>query len=178
MQSPRRPVTQAEHDQVAELHAQGKTRNAIAEIMDRSGSTISSIAAQHDPPLSFERGPEVAAATEARRADLAALRAELAYKLAVDAEKLRAQMWEETTVYSFGGKENEYNEHTFPEAPAAEKRALMGTAGMAIDRSLKLSPADINGGGTDDAKSMLGKLAQGIAELAGQGDETPLEGER
>ncbi|MEU6057993.1 hypothetical protein [Streptomyces sp. NPDC047097] len=157
-----RPVTQADYDRVAELHAQGMGRNEIAGAMTRSPRTVSEIAEKLK--LSFERGPEVAAATAARKADLALRRAELAYKLIVDAEKLREQMWEETTVYSFGGKENSYNEHTFAEAPAAEKRALMGTAGMCIDRSLKLEPAGA-AGGTEDAKSMLGKLAAGISAL-------------
>ncbi|MGQ4338058.1 helix-turn-helix domain-containing protein [[Kitasatospora] papulosa] len=170
MQSPRRPVTQADRDQVAALHAEGKTRNDIAEILDRSGSTISRIAERHDPPLVFERAPEVAAATEARRIDLAALRTELAYQLALDAEKLRAQMWEETTVYSFGGKDNSYNDHTFDEAPAAEKRALMGTAGMAIDRSLKLSPPEANDG-LAAAKSMLGSLGDALTQFVRAEDE-------
>ncbi|MFJ2110614.1 helix-turn-helix domain-containing protein [Streptomyces sp. NPDC087850] len=169
-----RRVTQADRDRVAELHAEGKTRNDIAEIMDRSGSTISRIAERLG--LSFERAPEVVAATEARKIDLAARRAELAFQLTVDAERLRSQMWEETTVYSFGGKANEYNEHTFDEAPAGEKRALMGAAGMAIDRSLKLEPIAVNGSGADDAKSMLGKLASGIAELANQPDEPEADG--
>jgi hypothetical protein len=156
---PGRPVTQEDRDRVAELHAEGKGRNDIADIMDRSGSTISRIAASFDPPLSFERGPEVAAATAARKSDLAALRAELAFNLTVDADKLRRQMWEETTVYSFGGKENTYEDHVFDEAPAAEKRALMGAAGMAIDRSLKLEPIE-QSSGLEGAKSMLGSLGE------------------
>lgn len=89
----------------------------------------------------------------------------LAEDLQEDAEKLRAQMWETTVVYSFGGKENSYEDHEFDEAPAAEKRALMATAGMAIDRSLKLAPVH-EADGADTERSMLGDLAAGIAALA------------
>jgi hypothetical protein len=174
MQSPRRPVTQEDRDRVAELHAEGKSRNDIADILDRSGSTVSRIAADFDPPLTFERGPEVAAATAARQADLAALRAELAYQLTVDAERLRAQMWQPTTVYAFGGKDNEYNDHTFDEAPAAEKRALMGTAGMAIDRSLKLAPPE-GSDGLGAAKSMLSSLGEALTEFSRSQDEADTE---
>ncbi|MFB7399774.1 helix-turn-helix domain-containing protein [Streptomyces rubiginosohelvolus] len=152
------PVTDQERETVRQLHAEGLGRNAIAKQLKRSGRTISEIAGELG--LSFARAAEVRAATEVRQADLAALRAQLALDLTQDAMKLRAQMWEQTTVYSFGGKENSYNDHTFDEAPAAEKRALMGTAGMAIDRSLKLSPpeSDTEGLAAVDAwlKGMMG----------------------
>ncbi|MFJ9037981.1 hypothetical protein ACIRF8_15480 [Streptomyces sp. NPDC102406] len=116
--------------------------------------------------LDFDRS-KIAAATQARLADLAERRSLLAEALQDDAEKLRAQMWEPTTVYAFGGKENTFASEILDEAPAAEKRALMGTAGMAIDRSLKLAPAEASGG-ADDAKSMLGKLAEGIAAIVNE----------
>ncbi|WP_030847393.1 helix-turn-helix domain-containing protein [Streptomyces griseus] len=152
------PVTDEERARIRELHAEGKGRNAIAKELGRSGRTISEEAGKLG--LSFARAAEVRAATEVRQADLAALRTQLALDLTQDAMKLRAQMWERTTVYSFGGKENTYNDHTFDEAPAAEKRALMGTAGMAIDRSLKLSPpeSDTEGLAAVDAwlKGMMG----------------------
>jgi hypothetical protein len=152
------PVTDEEREEVRRLHGEGKGRNAIAKILKRSGKTISDIAA--DLGLTFARAAEVRAATEVRQADLAALRAQLALDLTYDAIRLRGQMWKPTVVYNFGGAENTYAQHTFPEAPASEKRALMSTVGVAIDRSLKLAPADtdVEGLAAVDAwlKGMMG----------------------
>lgn len=154
-----RPITDEDRDAIRRLHAQGLGRNAIAKELRRSGRTISNLAA--DMGLSFERGPEVAAATAARTADLAALRAQLALDLTYDAMKLRAQMWQPAKIWNFGGKDNTYEEMPVLEPPADAKRALMGTAGMAIDRSLKLSPpeTDQQGLAAVDAwlKGMLGE---------------------
>ena len=63
------PITDDEREQVRHLHAEDKTRNQIARAIKRSGSTVSKSAKDID--LSFERGSEVVAATEARRLDLA-----------------------------------------------------------------------------------------------------------
>ncbi|MFF2852678.1 hypothetical protein ACFVT5_41255 [Streptomyces sp. NPDC058001] len=155
-------MSQDRWDELRELHAQGKGRNAISREMGITNSVVSRTAAHLG--LEFDRS-KIAAATEARLADLAERRSLLAEDLIDDAEKLRAQMWEPTTVYAFGGKDNEYNEHVFDEAPAADKRALMGTAGMAIDRSLKLAPAE-ESSGLDAAKSMLSGLGEALSALA------------
>ncbi|MFE6955528.1 hypothetical protein [Streptomyces sp. NPDC057696] len=84
-----RPITETDRRAVRRHHAAGMTRNAIAKKIKRSPSTVSNLAAQMD--LSFERGPEVIAAIEARRIDLAARRAQ---DLHDDAEKLCVQLWE------------------------------------------------------------------------------------
>lgn len=74
-----RPITDGDRAAVRRLHSQGKGRNEIARAIKRPGSTVSKIAADMDPPLTFERGSEVVAATEARRIDLAARRLDLAH---------------------------------------------------------------------------------------------------
>ncbi|MFF1416558.1 helix-turn-helix domain-containing protein [Streptomyces sp. NPDC058280] len=152
------PVTDAERERVRQLHAEGKGRNQIAKELGRSGRTISEIAS--DLGISFARAGEVRAATEVRQADLASMRTELALKLTEDAMRLRERMWQPALVYNIGGKDNDYNDHLMPEAPADVKRALMATAGMAIDRSLKLSPpeSDTEGLAAVDAwlKGMMG----------------------
>lgn len=169
------PIPAELREQFRELHALGYGRNRLARELGIAPVQVSRGAEAMG--LTFDRA-KIQAATEARMADIAERRSILAEDLLADAEKLRAQMWQETTVYSFGGKDNTYEDHTFDEAPAAEKRALMSTAGMAIDRSLKLvPPTEQQGPGTDDAKSMLGKLARGIAELVEEPDEVLDEGE-
>ncbi|MFD3520421.1 helix-turn-helix domain-containing protein [Streptomyces sp. NPDC058653] len=164
-----RPITNADRDRVAELHSQGKSRNDIAEIMDRSGSTISKIAEKLG--LTFERGPEVASATAARQADLETRRQLLATRFIDIAEDSLDRIYRETTVFSFGGKNNDYNDHTFSEAPIADRVKLMTAAAIAVDKSLKLAPAETNAG-LDAAKSMLGSLGAALSEYVRAEDET------
>lgn len=70
------PITDADRAQVAALHSEGESRNAISRAMGRSASTVSKIA--RDLGLTFAGGARVAAATEARRSDAAARRELLA----------------------------------------------------------------------------------------------------
>lgn len=154
-------------DELRELHAQGYGRNRIAREMGVPPVMVSRTA--EFLGLTFDRS-RIEAATKARLADLAERRALLAEDLLSDAEKLRAQMWEPTVVYNFGGATNSYEEHEFPEAPAAEKRALMSTAATAIDRVLKLVPPEVSSD-LDGAKSMLGSLGEALARYSREEDE-------
>ncbi|MFM9368083.1 helix-turn-helix domain-containing protein [Streptomyces sp. Da 82-17] len=70
------PITDRDREQVRRLHAEGKSRNAIARAIGRSAATVSKIA--REAGLTFTGGARVAAATEARRADAAARREQLA----------------------------------------------------------------------------------------------------
>jgi hypothetical protein len=152
------PVTDEERDEIRRLHGEGKGRNEIAKALGRGGRTISVQAEKLG--LTFDRAAEVRAATEVRQADLASLRSKLAYDLTLSAMKVHQQMWEPAVVYSFGGKENTFNDHRFDEAPADVKRSLSTTLGVLIDRSLKLSPpeTDVEGLAAVDAwlKGMMG----------------------
>ncbi|MFH8403748.1 helix-turn-helix domain-containing protein [Streptomyces sp. NPDC018019] len=151
----REPITDADRDEVRRLHAAGNTRNQIAREIGRSGSTVSKIA--RDLNLSFERGPEVVAATEARRIDLAARRQQLAETLHQDAERLRAQLWEPCTIGAFGGKDNQWSEQALDRPQFSDQRQILAATSIAIDRSLRLAPAE-GGEGADQVRSMLGTL--------------------
>jgi len=134
------PIGPEDHDAVRRLHAEGKSRNAIAREIGRSGHTVSKIAAQLG--LSFERGEMIRAATEARIIDGRARRAALALALLEDAERLRQQLFAPMTAFNFGGKDNTYEEHEIPEPTLRDKRDLMNAVGIAIDRSVKLDAYD------------------------------------
>lgn len=159
-------------DELRELHTEGLGRNVIARRMKIAPAVVSRTAEHLG--LSFDRS-KIQAAADARRADLEERRSLLASRLLDIAEDSLERIYDETTVYSFGGKDNDYNEHTFDEAPVAERVKLMTAAAIAVDKSLKLVPPMTSSSGADDAKSMLGKLALGIAELAAQDDETPAD---
>ncbi|MFJ8727779.1 hypothetical protein [Streptomyces sp. NPDC093269] len=151
-------------DELRALHTRGLGRNAIAREMGVAPVMVSRTAEHLG--LTFDRS-QIQAATEARLADLAERRSLLAEDLIEDAEKLRAQLWMPAVVFAFGGKDNVYAEEPVKEPPPADKRALMATAATAIDRSLKLVPAE-ESNGADNERSMLDNLAAGIAALATQ----------
>lgn len=134
-----RPVDESDEEAVRSLHAEGLGRNEIARRLVRSGRTISVIAARLGLEFTTE-GTEKA--TRHRMAQLAEKRAILADALTDDALRLSAQLWEPTVVYSFGGKENDYNDEPVPEPPPADKRALMAAATAAAAQSLRLVPPE------------------------------------
>ncbi|MEU8821815.1 helix-turn-helix domain-containing protein [Actinoplanes sp. NPDC048796] len=158
MTGERRPVTDEDRQAVRELHAQGLSRNAISRRINRSGRTVSRLA--DELGLDFERA-QTAAATEAKKIDGRARRAALSLGLLDDAERLRQQLWQRALVFNFGGKENDYNEHTLDEPTFSDKAKIMQSVGIAVDRSLRLDEYDADPG-VDAAKSMLGALAAGL----------------
>ncbi|MGF0176704.1 helix-turn-helix domain-containing protein [Streptomyces sp. Marseille-Q5077] len=156
-----RPVDDRDREQVRRLHATGKSRNEIARAIKRSPSTVSKIAGQFDPPLTFDRAAEVETATRVRRADLAARRAELAVTLHDIAERELAKMTEPHLYFEWGGKDHTYAQKWQDEPTPADRRTMMATAGAALDRSLKLTPPRAEAG--ERSRSVIGRLLEGLA---------------
>jgi hypothetical protein len=167
--------TGVERAELRRLHAEGHSRNEIARRMGRGGRIISIHAA--DMGLSFNRAA-TAEATRVRKIDLEEKRVILAEALTDDALRLSAQVWEPATIHSFGGKDHTYNSRDIPEPLAADKRSLMAAAAAAAAQSVRLVPPTEDAGAAD-ARSMLGKLFQGLAEVAKEdrGSEEATDGE-
>lgn len=155
-----RPITDAERDRVAQLHAEGKSRNAIARLISRAPSTVSGIAAELH--LTFDRA-RTAEATRAKVVDAKARRAQLANDLLDDAQRLRRQMWKPCKAFNFGGKDNSYNEVQLDEPTFADKLKIMQAAGLAADKHVRLVELDADQG-IDDAKAMLADLAEALGQ--------------
>lgn len=109
-------------------------------------------------------------ATEARSVDLKARRQELAELLLQDAHRLRKQMWEPTTAFAFGGKDNTYAEREIPEPTFVDKKNILGAVGIAVDRVLKLNAVDT---GDDHAvtDSVVDRLVDGFKQIYRAGHE-------
>ncbi|MEU9002988.1 helix-turn-helix domain-containing protein [Streptomyces sp. NPDC048551] len=133
------PLNEAEINEIRRLHGQGLGRNEIARRIGRGTRTVSVYCARMN--LVFEN-TATEAATAARNAQLAEKRSILADSLTDDALRLSAQLWEPAVVYSFGGKDNTYEQQQVPEPPAADKRALMAAATAAAAQSLRLVPPE------------------------------------
>jgi hypothetical protein len=164
-----RPITDDDRRRVRELHAQDKSRNEIAREISRSPSTVSKIAAAFDPPLSFDRAPQVEAATRVRTADLAARRANLATALQDDAERLRAQLWQPTVYGEFAGKDGKWQQIHLDQPRFADQRQIIGATATAIQQSLRLAPVE-GGEGSEQVRSMLGALGDALTQAAGDPD--------
>lgn len=161
-----RPVTDEERQRVRELHAEGKGRNEIAEILKRGGRTISTIA--KDLGISFSRAAEVRAATEIRQADLAERRAAFAIRLQDVAERELEKLNQPHLYWDWGGKEHDFDTHLADEPTPADKRALMATVATAVDRSVKLVPPK-DEDSTGEVGSLLTNLFDKLRERHGDG---------
>jgi hypothetical protein len=166
-----RPVTDADRAEILRRHAAGESRNAIAKALGRSGETVSKAVAAAG--LSFERGPEVIAATTAKLTDLAAARVELAHKFHEVAVRELDGLTERTKYWDWGGAEHDYDVQWQDKPHAADRRSMIQAASTAAASSLKLVPP-VDDTGAEAAKSMLGALADGIRSYIGT-DDAPAE---
>lgn len=162
-----RQVTDTDEQRIADLHSRGYSRNAIARETGWSAGTVTAVCERLG--LSFDR-TSVKAATAARKADAAQLRAELELQLLEDAQHLRAQVWQEHKYVSYGGKDFVKRSWKQPEPTPVDKLKLMQAAGIALDRSLKISTLD-KSDEVDAARSMLGQLLEQLRLVAGDYDE-------
>jgi hypothetical protein len=122
--------------------------------------------------LSFPGKAQTATATVKREFDMAAARARLAQKMTANADKVLDSLDGPYLVYSFGGKDNTYEEHELVEAPISARREGQTIAAIAFDKLTKAMETDTSGVAT--AHSLLDTLAAGFAAAAAT-YQTPTE---
>jgi IS30 family transposase len=132
-------LTDAERQQIRDLHAAGHGCNDIARQLGRDRSTISRAAAAME--LTFDRA-QTRAATQARVDDTKHKRALLAEQLLDDALRLRTQLWEPALVYNFGGRDNTYAEHTIERPDFAGQEKILRAVSVAVDKHARLVELD------------------------------------
>ena len=151
----RNPVTDTDRQRILQLHAEGVSRNDIHRQTGRALGTVSRVVAAAG--LSFERAPEIAAATEAKRVDNAAKRAEAIGRLYAASGRLfdRLEAAEFTTVgYSREGNAIR-TELGRDEAPPADVRHLSATAVNMLQAAARLEEIDKTGRGAEVGKSIV-----------------------
>jgi transposase-like protein len=137
---------------IAQAIRDGGTRNAIARDHDVAQSTVSRIAEQEGLVDAFDRS-EIKRATEAKQADLAAQRAQLAQLLMEDAFRLRERMWQTqqvvvVTARKGGGSSAELVDI---ETSAGDFRNYLTAIGIAVDKIGVLTRDDSQGMAAVDA---------------------------
>lgn len=155
------PISPEQRQQVLDLHAQGLPRNEIARQAGISAGSVTNIC--RDAGLSFDRSA-TKQATAARSVDLAAGRLRLAEKMLAASESMLDTIDEPYLVYSFGGRDNDYNEHTLDSAPVEVKRNIITTAGITFDKLTRI--VEKSDTGLEQAAGVLDQIAEGFAAAA------------
>lgn len=152
----------------------GMSRNAIVRETGVSAGSVSTIVKSAGGSFG-ERTEKMAAVTKTRKVELADKRALLELELLNDALKLRAQVWKSTDYQqAVGGQSPEVLHWTMAEPIPADKLKLIQAAGIAIDKSLKISDA-AGDNGAEQAKSMLAGLAESLGAAWQAMKDTPEE---
>ncbi|MCZ4613318.1 hypothetical protein [Rhodococcus qingshengii] len=112
-----------------------------------------------------------AKAAEAKHIDNKARRAALEERLLIEADKVIDQMWAKTLVFSFGGKDNTYEEHTLKQPTYSDQKTIVQTAATALNAANKLH--EMNAG--HDATSTVSVLAEVHAAVIALANEHPEE---
>lgn len=156
-----------------DVRAKAGSTRAIAARHNVSDASVRKIAKDAGEVDAFSR-ETTEKATRARVADLAALRAEVSAKYLRKANELLDQMDDPHLVYSFGGKDNSYNEQVLERAPTGDLRNLMTASAVALDKHLKIVATETDAGAATGA-SMLSGIADALqvaAEALGE-DSSP-----
>ena len=150
-----RPVDAATRARAIELIKAGTPRNAVARECMIAPSSVTAIA--RDEGLTFERATMTASAVAARQADLKLRRVELIDELVSKAQDHIAALDRPFLAFNFGGKDNDYNEHTLDAPPTGDILNLHRAASLALKDARELIRDD-DDGGVAEAESMLMNL--------------------
>lgn len=112
-----KPLAAEKRERIVKLLAQDNppSHGAIAKKVGCAQSTVSKVAKAEGFDTAARDQSNLARAHEARRAYGAERRAERLVKLADRIDRIIERMAEPHVAFNFGGKDNDYNERTFPE---------------------------------------------------------------
>jgi AraC-like DNA-binding protein len=165
---PARRIDNTKRARILALHSEGLGCKAIAREAGVSPSTVSKVC--NEAGLTFDR-TKTMVATQALVADAKHRRAELAEHLLDDADRLRRQLWEPAKAFSFGGRDNTYNEVELDKPTFADQLKILQAVDVAARRHQALVEMDTDHGATE-AESVLDRLAESIAQaVAAQPEE-------
>ena len=153
---------------LADIEAGGRSARQIGKAHGVSDAAVRRIAKDAGLVDAWSRDKTVKA-THARVADNKAKRAQLQSDLLDDAQKLRARAWASYKIVVGGPEGAEVVELELP--PLPDVRAAYTSIGIIVDKdaAIERQAAD---SGADAAKSMLGRLFEGLASAV-SGPETP-----
>lgn len=164
-------ITDDERATILRLHGEGLSRNAIMREVGRSAGLVTNVV--KGAGLTFERAPEVAVATEAKRIDNAARRAALEDRFLTEANNMLDQLHKPVVVYNFGGKDNTYAEHELDRPDIGGQHTLMRAAGTAVDKAVRLAQVDAATAGAQDGRDLVGRLFGALLDTVPNEESEP-----
>jgi hypothetical protein len=114
--------------------------------------------------LSFARTVDIAVSA-AIKIDARADRAQFRAEFMEDLKKLKAQMWTPSLVYSFGGKDNTFEEATLDQPAIADQYRLVQAINVGLNAIERLEKMDADVG-ISDAAGMLDRISEAIKKAA------------
>lgn len=156
------PVTDTERSEIADLIRSGLSYIEVARQTNRSTGLVGKIAKEIGWTGDQSRLARVQVANENRSAYCAERRAKIAARLTEEAEALLDDLHGDFLVFNFGGKDNDYNEHTLSEPPVEAKRQLIQAAREALRTVLDIDRHD------NRAEDGLAAVDQWLRGLVGE----------
>ncbi|MGW3072358.1 helix-turn-helix domain-containing protein [Kitasatospora sp. NPDC001132] len=157
------PVTDEVRAEILRLHAEGLSRNEIMRRVDRSARTVTETV--HNAGLAFARSEQVIAATRARQADNRDRRTRAVQRIYDRVERIQDRLEEDEYSYQHVTHTGMVVTITDEYPPAADEKHLGSAVTGYLNSAARLEAVDA-GTGADEALSMLGALAAGIARYA------------
>lgn len=149
-------VSDKERQQIIAEFPTGKSCNEIAALFGRAPDTISRIARDEGHTFGYTN---LKAAHEASRAYNEERRQRLRLDTVDKAERVLAQMFESAVVFSFGGRDNTYNEHEMDKPPPRDQRDIAQTFKTLMSVVFEIDKREAGG---DDERGVLGRLFEQI----------------
>jgi hypothetical protein len=162
------PVTEAERLKIRVLHGQGWSAGKIAKELNRPRTTVTRTAAQMG--MFFDHA-QTANATRAAAIDMKARRARIAERLLNESEELLDDLKRPYVDHVFTVK-GEYVQHAAMPTPQ-DKAHLTRSASNLMGEHRRMAEFDATAEGVVEAKSMLGKLFEGLNSAVGAETDTP-----
>jgi hypothetical protein len=165
------PISDATRAAVlTDIRTGGQSARQIGRTHGISDATVRRIARAEGITDAWSRD-KTEKATRARVADNAAKRAQLQSDLLDDAQKFRDRAWSKYKIAVAGPDGAEIVELELPPLPDAARAYT--AIGIIVDKDRAYERDKSGSGGTDHARSMLGQLMSGLAEVFGDETDTP-----
>ncbi len=159
------PITLKERTEILRLHAEGVSRNQIAKKLAVGPVSVTRVVTAAG--RTFDRSGELAMQTAIVKQTNAEKRAEIARLLLEKSRK-----WVEATdspmeLYSFGGKDNEFNSQVVQTPPAQAIRDLAQATSVALKTVLESEKFD-NKDEASEEKTLLAQLGAALGVVGNE----------
>lgn len=147
--------------EIQRLAKEGLTLSKIAKETGVSRNTCKKYAEVVGVDFGANRNPGLEVAVKNRTLDLKARRQELAIRLLDETDQLLDSLHQKHLAFSFGGKDNDYNEQEIDAPPAADKKHIVSAASLLMQKHLEYIKHDSDNGASE-AVSIISRIVDSL----------------